>query len=292
MKIRFPLYVLVFILCMTMLTGCLRDTPPATEQATAPQETQLPETLPENMTDEERLRYAVKWFDKNFSFTMEYLFENAPINGVRQRTEQVFGNDGSWSMVTTQEIWNDINGQRQETTDYHYYRYEDSQLICYSKLAGESQVRIEITEKQLAEIQESKGYLVGAPTFMPDYLEGLYVIQPSGNDAVTVFGYWLPVDKVIEDRTVLSTYMQNVLNLSGKSYPSDASAGILVIFEVDAQTLRPISLTCLFQELKPYILSSNALIADGASDKDPMIVTYVFDFDLPDTAAIPEAISK
>lgn len=221
---------------------------------------------------------------------MTYKYTNLAINGMEQTTEQVFGKDGSWSMVTEHQVWNHRNDQKQEETGRFYYCYEDSQLVCYHDTDGKDLRRTVITDNYREEIEDSKDCMVGLRALMPEYLEGLYVTHPTGNDAITVLAYWLPVEEVMADVTMLSAYVNNAFGLSGNTYPSEANAGILTILEIDTETCQPISLSYIFHELEPYVLSAGAQSGEAAFDMDFMTMWYTFDYDLPDSAPVPEGM--
>ena len=234
-------------------------------------------------TDRELLIAAEKWLGKDFSFTMTYEFMNLAINGMQQRSELVFGKDGSWSMQTERQAWDHSTDYSYEETARFYYRYEGSQLVCYSNIDGDEPQRIAISDSSRKEIEASKALMVGVPALMPDYLEGLYVTNPVGNNAVTVLAYWLPVEKVLADDTMLSAYVNNAFALSGNTYPPEANAGILTVFQIDTQTCQPISLDYMFHEVKPYVLSAGAQSGEEALDADFMTMSYSFDYDIPET---------
>ena len=269
----------ILAVLIILLAGCSYTGEQPGEQA-KPQQSEK--------TERELLDAAAEWLEKDFSFTMDYQYMNLAINGMRQRSEQIFGQDGSWSMVTERESWDHRTDYRQKEASEFYYRYEDSQLVCYYSIAGEEPQRDVITDSGKKEMEDSKALLVGVSALMPDYLEGLYVTQPTGNDAVTILAYWLPVDQVMADRTMLSAFVNNAFAMSGNTYPSDAKAGILVLFEMDAQTYCPIAVSYMFHEVKPYVLSSGALSGEYALNADFMIMSYTFDFNIPDTIEVPE----
>ena len=272
----------ILTLCVILFAGCSQGEQTVLYQGeqTGPQQSE--------MTDRELLTAAEDWLGKDFSFTVTYEYMNLAINGMQQRTEQVSGKDGSWSMLTERQVWDHSTDYRQEETAQFYYRYEGSQLVCYHNADGEGPQRTVISDRDREEMEDSKALMVGVSALMPDYLEGLYVTQPVGNDAVTVLAYWLPVEKVMSDNTMLSVYVNSAFALSGNIYPPDADAGILTILEVNTQTCQPISLSYMFQELKPYVLSTGAQSGEAVFDTDFMTMCYNFDYDIPNTVTVAE----
>lgn len=282
----------ILTLCVILFAGCSQGEQTELhkgDQTEPNKHAEINEQIQQSeRTEQELLAAAADWLEKDFSFTVTYKYMYLAINGVQQRTEQVFGEDGSWSMLTERQMWDHSSDYQQEETAQFYYRYEGAQLVCYSNVDGKGPQRAVLSERDKEEMEASKALMIGTPALIPDYLEGLYVTQPEGNNAVTVLAYWLPVEKVMADSTMLSVYVNNAFALSGNTYPPEADAGILTIFEVDTQTCQPISLSYLFHEVKPYVLSTGAQSGEAAFDTDFMTMCYSFDYDILDTVAVPE----
>lgn len=278
----------ILTLCAILFAGCSQGKQAGLHQdeQTEPQQSEQSQQI--ERTDRELLSAAEEWLKKDFSFKVTFAYTNLAINGMQQCSEQVTGRDGSWSMLTERQMWDHRTDYRQEEAAQFYYCYEDSQLVCYYDVEGEGPERTVISEHNREEIEDSKALMVGIPALMPEYLENLYVTKPTGNDAVIVLTYRLPVDKVMADSTILSVYVNNAFALSGNTYPPEADAGILTIFEVDTQTCQPISLSYMFHEVKPYMLSTGAQSGEAALDTDFMTMYYEFDYDIPNTVAVPE----
>lgn len=231
---------------------------------------------------------AVKrWLEKDVSFIMSYQYMDLAIHGTSQKTTQVYAADGSWSMIIQRKVWDHTTDYDSQETGEFYYRYENSQLICYSSIDGEAPQRITVSRSEKEEMDDSKAYLVGAPALLPEYLEDLSVTQ---TDTATVITFRLPVEKVIADSTVLSVFINNAFTLAGQEYKNEYNAMILCTLEADPQTLRPKSLSYDFSQLKPYLLSRGAQSGEEALDSDFITMTYTFDYNLSNSIPIPDRL--
>ena len=228
-----------------------------------------------------------KWLNQDFSFTMSYQYMNLAINGMSQQTTQCFAADGSWSFITQRKTWDHRTDYESEEKAEFYYRYEDSQLVCYSQTDGSAPQRITIGKQEKAEMDESKAYIVGAPALLPEYLEAFSVVQ---TESATILTFQLPVEKVMADSTILSMFVKNIFTLAGQEYKSEYHAMIICTLETDPKTLRPRNLSYDFSQLKPYILSDGAQNGEYALDTDFVTMTYSFDYELPDTTDIPDRL--
>lgn len=225
------------------------------------------------------------WLEKDFSFYIDYEYNNFPFNGLSQQTTQTFASDGSWHFSIKRRIWNHTTDQESlETTEY-YYRYEDSKLVCYSKMGVDTPARYVLTDTQQEAMKNDKENLVGVPALFPDYLQDLSTTQ---TNKTAIFTYSLPLEKVLASDTLLSSYVNYAFQLSGKEYDAKSAANILCAFEVNAQTHQPQNLTFDFSQLKPYVLTNGAQSAEFALETDFMTLSYIFDYDLCDTTEIPD----
>jgi hypothetical protein len=210
---------------------------------------------------------------------------NLAINGLSQETTQVFAADGCWSFQNQRKIWDHTANYESEENVEFYYRYEDSQLICYSIVNGNAPQRAVVTENGRKEMDDSKAYMIGVPGLLPDYLQDLSVTQ---TDDAAILTYTLPVEKVLADSTLLAVYIQNVFALSNYEYEPEGQLLIGCTFETDPETFQPKSLSFDFSQLKPYVLSNGAQSGEFALGADFMTMVYTFDYNLPSTIAIPE----
>lgn len=236
------------------------------------------------IAQQKELESVKKWLEEDFSFTMSYHYMDLARHGTSQQTTQVFAADGSWSMINQRKVWNHSTDYNSKEIGEFYYRYENSQLICYSSIDGQAPQRMVVSNGEKAEMDRSKAYLVGAPALLPVYLEGLSVTQ---TDSATILTFQLPVEKLIADSTVLSVFINNTFTLAGQEYKNEYNAVIFCTLEADPQTLQPKSLSYDFSQLKPYLLSSGAQSGEEVLDSDFITMTYTFDYDLPNSIQIP-----
>ena len=68
------------------------------------------------------------------------------------------------------------------------YRYEDSQLICYSIINGNVQQRAVLNKADQTAMNDSKAYMIGVPGLLPDYLQDLSVTQTDDAAVFTADG--------------------------------------------------------------------------------------------------------
>ena len=240
-----------------------------------------------SISQQKELASVKKWLEEDFSFTMSYQYMDLAHHGTSQQTTQVFAADGSWSMINQRKVWNHATDYNSQEIGEFYYRYENSQLICYSSIDGKAPQRIAVSNSEKVEMDRSKAYLVGAPALLPKYLEGLSVTQ---TDTATILTFQLPVEKIIADSTVLAVFINNMFTLAGEEYKSAYNAMIICRLEVTPETLQPKSLSYDFSQLKPYLLSSGAQSGEEALDSDFITMTYTFDYELPGSIQIPERL--
>ena len=275
----FP-FICIFLSLTLLLCGCTPNT--ADSDATATSSTSEAHTDTTSLDPQIALK---QWLEKDYSFTLAYQYMNLAINGISQETTRVFAADGCWSLKNKRKVWDHTTNYESEENAEFYYCYENSQLICYSTVNGNAPQRAIVTDNVRKEMDDSKGYMIGVPGLLPDYLQDLSVTQTSD---VAIFTYTLPVEKVMADTTLLAVYIQNVFALSNYEYQPEAKLLIGCTFETDPETFQPKSLSFDFSQLKPYVLSSGAQSGEYALNADFMTMVYTFDYNLLPTIAVPE----
>lgn len=236
------------------------------------------------ITSQDPLITLKQWLKTDFSFALSYQYMNLAVSGMSQETTQTFATDGSWLFNNRRKIWDHTTNYESEENAEYYYRYENSQLVCYSSIDGNTPQRIVLTEREKTDMDESKSYLVGVYGLLPNYMHNFAVNQ---SDGVTILNFQLPVEKVLADNTLLSVFVENVFSLSGVEYKSEYNVMIPCSFTVDSQTFQPKSLSYDFAQLKPYVLSNGAQSGEYVFDTDFLTMVYTFDYNLPDTIEIP-----
>jgi hypothetical protein len=206
--------------------------------------------------------------------------------GISQQINQTSAEDGSWSFFLQRKVWDHTLDYEQQTLAEYYYRYEDTKLVCYSKIDDGQPQRMELSDRERKELEKSKGDMVGVPGLLPDYLQDMSVSQ---TEDAAVFTFLLPVEDVLAETTILSVYIHNAMTLS---YRDSLPENLMVVctLEADPQTFQPRSLSYDFSQLKPYVLSEGTLSGEYALNTDFMKLVYTFDYDLPETTTIPKSM--
>lgn len=280
-KKTFFFHIVCTLLFITLLlSGCTTN---PTDSYTMPTSS-APETDTET-PPQEPLMILQQWLEKDCSFTISYQYMNLAINGISQKTTQTFAANGCWSFINQRKVWDHTADYESEENSNFYYCYENSELICYSLINGNSPQRAVVTKKERKAMDKSKEYMIGVPGLLPDYLQDLSVAQ---TDTAAIFTYTLPVEEVLADNTLLSVYIQNVFALSQHEYQPESTLLISCTFEAELETYQPKSVSFDFSQLKPYVLSSGAQSGEYAFDADFMTMEYTFDYNLPTTITVPE----
>ena len=273
-------FLCMFLSLTLLFCGCA----PITADPDTTPSSSAPETAPDTAS-QDPLIILKQWLGKDCSFTLSYLYMNLAINGLSQETTQVFAADGGWSFKNQRKTWDHTTNYEFEDNAEFYYRYEDSQLICYSIINGNTQQRTVLNKADQKAMDDSKAYIIGIPGLLPDYLQDLTVTQ---TDDAAIFAYTLPVEKVLADSTLLAVYVQNVFALSNYEYEPEGHLLIGCTFETDPETFQPKSLSFDFSQLKPYVLSKYAQSGEQSFETEFMTMVFTFDYNLPPTIAIPE----
>lgn len=226
-----------------------------------------------------------QWLNKDSSFTISYQYMNLAVNGMSQSITQTQAADGSWSFHNQRKVWYHTSDYEVEESAEFYYRYEGSQLVCYSSIDGSTPQRAQLSSRDIAAMDKDKASMVGILGLLPEYMQELSIVQT--NEAATI-SFRLPVDKVLEDETFLSMFVSNTFSLSGNEYKTAYNASILCTFETAPQTFQPKSVSYDFTEIKPYVLSSGAQSGEVAFEADFLTMEYTFDYNLPATTQIPD----
>jgi len=279
----------ILTFCAMLLAGCSQAAQPQVQPTeppqTQPQQTEPSQSLP---PEGELLANAAQWLNKDCCFIFTYQFYNPGVFGMAQRTEQIYCEDGSMLMVTARQTQRQGSQEIQEEMGVFYYVYEGDQYVCYSRIDDQKPQRGVVTEQVLKEMEASEALLVGIPCLLPNYLQGLGVAELMEEEGITVFSYWLPLDAVMEDSTILSVFVNNAFSFAGKTYPEDADARILVMLQVNTETCQPLAATCFFNEVIPYLLPESALTDEVLQDQSLMTVDYRFNYELTGTVQVPE----
>lgn len=263
-----------------LLCGCARDGSAPKTEANDPPGTTTP-TPPQDP-----LAAVKSWLEADFSFDISSEYMELAVFGISQKINQTSAADGSWSFFLQRKVWDHTLDYEQQTLAEYYYRYEDTKLVCYSKIDDGQPQRMELSDRERKELEKSKGDMVGVPGLLPDYLQDMSVSQ---TEDAAVFTFLLPVEDVLAETTILSVYIHNAMTLS---YRDSLPENLMVVctLEADPQTFQPRSLSYDFSQLKPYVLSEGTLSGEYALDTDCMTLVYTFDYNLSETTTIPKSM--
>lgn len=264
--------IVCMLLCIILLfSGCDASTPGAETELTEP--------------TRDPVACVREWLEKDFSFELSYEYKNLAVNGMSQDTTQITAADGSWYFRSMRKTWDHRYDYEYSEEAAFYYIYEDSQLVCYSRIGDDAPERMVLTEQEKAELEESKAVMVGVPGLLPSYAQDFLVTQ---TDSAVNISFRLPVEAVLADHTLLSVFVSNAFAMADIAYKSEYNLMILCTFEIDPHTFQPKSLAYDFSQLKPYILCNGAQEGEWALNRNFVTMVYTFDYDLKDTTIFPK----
>lgn len=276
------LFVLCIILLLFLLCSCHFSIPvteasePLTTEAIA--ETETPDTLTQ-------IRQSLS---QEFSYVVDEMYMNLASDGFSQTVCQDSSVDGSFHFQMDFHQWNHFSDYDVSDIKDFYYQYEDNSMACYAKFNDDTPTRMLMTEDEETDLYATKDQIVGAQALLPDYLTDF---ADAGNQTETglhCFTYRLALSDILSDRTLLSSYISNVCASYGYTYRPSDDLSVTVTLCTD-DSMRPISITHDFSELKPYVLSDGALSGETAFETDLMYLTYTFNYNLPQSVSVPES---
>lgn len=287
----------IAILCSTILGICFLTSPKEKPQKSEDSAPKPSISSPDNTTEPsdhtstvpqgDDLSVLKEQLSQKWNFQISYRYMHLAYNGFSQETIQTYAKDGSFSSSTERSYWDHTRNYEESTSAEFYYRYEDNDLICYSKENGSNSQRSVINAKTQREMETSRLMLVGPDGLLPKYLEDFE--KKTEN---TIYTFRLPVADILKDETLLSIFIQNAFALYGSEYDKNTDISILCTLETEPESLRPLKLEFDFSELKPYVLSSGALSGEYALDIDLMYMRYTFNADFADKISIPSIFSE
>lgn len=240
-------------------------------------------------SDEEAVSGKIKeWLSKDCSFSISMDYRNIAIDGFSHNIRQDNGVDGSFHFLSAFRQWDHPAEYEYEDKTEYYYQYEDGNLVCYVRMNDQEPVRGVLTAEVTEEIMRDKQKVVGAKGLLPDYMTNAEYKPSEEDETLAVYTYQLPLKAVLQDGGMLSSFVQNAIMISGKMDAVRQDVHILAKFTVEADTLKPISLTFDFGELKPHLFSEGALSGEFALGMDLMKMQYTFDYQLEKQIPVPQ----
>lgn len=282
----------LMLCCVVLLWGCgtvepekitagCETTSETTEQPEPVSSTQEPDTEAKLEAVREQLG------DGACTFSLSQMFQNFAKNGFSSTITQTQAQDGSFSFVTQNRIWDHQENTDQTSAAAFYYIYEDKQLVCYVSYDGGEWERSEIDLQSRVSLNLSRANMVGAQALLPQELTDLEEAEPDeqGNPQLT---FRVPVETVMQGANMQASYLNRVFSAQGVAYDAEWGLYLTCTVSYDAETFRPIRLSVDYSEVKPYVLTDGALSAEFAFDTDLMTTVYEFSFALPETTSLPE----
>lgn len=288
---------IVFLCIAVFLCGCnnaaqntpITSAPEATQPSTAVQT--IPTTVPETTVPEtteaqpDPLVLLRQWLEQDCSFSVSAKYTNLAISGFIQDITQIQAVDGGWYFRNEMNVWIHPNNYEYQEVGEFYYCYEGDLLVCYSQIADNPPQRQVLSLSDEQSLAVGRSQTVGALGLLPYYVQDFTVVQEGGHAICT---YALPVDYVMSETSLLSSYLRNVFSLCGLQTIPAPNLYIFCTFIADAETLQPQTLTVDFSQLKPYVLSPGAQSGEGALDTSLVFVEYTFNYQLEDVIIVPE----
>ena len=298
---------LLLLLCFAFLfSGCAKTAPPVEADTESEEETDVldakdeapvdTETPPEEPEQEApvsdkgspgpltRMRMQM---NGNYSFNLSMNYTNLLVNGISQDVVQEYAENGDFHFTTTARQWDHGTETDITTKGEYYYRYENGELVCYSKINDGETERRELTFDDFQEIKDTERDSISVNAIFPSYIESLTDEGIDEETGCALYTFTLPVGKVLSDQTMLSNLVTYAYYLSGNLYDPTIPINIGCTVYADADSLRPLKVVYDFTELKPYVLSDGALSGEFALDSDLMSMTYMFYYDLLAKLEIP-----
>lgn len=283
-----PVVLCLFLLCI-LLCACHPSAPVKEASESLTSETTT-ETVAETVAETEApdtLAQIRQSLSQEFSFVVDEMYMDLASDGFSQTICQDSSSDGSFHFRMDFHQWDYLSDYDVTDIKDFYYQYEDNSMVCYAKFNEDAPTRMLMTKNDEADLNATKDQLVGAQALVPDYLTDF---ADAGRDenGLQCFTYRLPLSDILSDNTLLSSYISNVCAFFCYTYLSSDDLSVYVTVCTD-DSMRPVSVTHDFSELKPYVLSEGALSGEAAFETDLMHLTYTFDYDLPQSVPVPES---
>ena len=278
---------------MIFLSSCgdaPTDTPSVSVQETiqpsSAAQTVPPTTVPETTAGKlDPLVTLRQWLEKDCSFTVAAQYTNLAISGFTQDISQIQAADGGWYFRSEVHIWAHSNNYEHQEVGEYYYRFEDERLVCYQRIADNPPQRAVLSLADEQSIAVGRSQMVGAQGLLPYYVMD-FAVELEGETAVCT--YALPVDYLMYETSMLSSFLGNVFSLCGLQSIPAPELYIVCTIVADAETLQPQTLTVDFSQLKPYVLSTGAQSGEYALETDFLTMQYTFCYQLENMIIVPE----
>lgn len=229
-----------------------------------------------------------EWFSKECSFSIFMEYRNLVFDGYSQEIRQENGSDGGFHFVSLFKHWDRLSNYEFEEKAEYYYQFENGNLVCYMMRNDQNPSRGVLSTEDTKMLLEDKQRVVGVEVLLPEYLESFEFKKSQEDETRTLCTFLLPLKYVLEDAGAIASHINTAMSMSGKDDVADQDVSIHAELIVESDTLKPLSLTLSFDELKPYLFSDGALSGEFAFGMNLMSMTYEFDYQLLEKIHVPE----
>ncbi len=296
-------FLVIFLLVALLLSACGTEraeptdaqVSPTVSTAPSPEPTEAATEAPTEPTQEvteaptepSALSIIGEWLDQELSYTVYSEYMHLAYNGFSHEIRQETALDKSFHFIDIQRQWDHTNDAEYSSQMEYYYQYEGSNYVCYMKKDDQPGERYVYAAGQEQSLFDSRYLMVGSEVLLPSYLQDFSLSEEAAETGNRVCTFSLPLQSVMKNGSLLSNFIDVSFQFYGTEYDPSLELNLYCTLEVEPETLRPVSLTYNFDELKPYILSSGALSGEYAFNIDLVRFAYTFDYNLAETTSIP-----
>ena len=228
------------------------------------------------------------WLSKECSFSMSMEYRNLVFDGYSHEIRQENAVDGGFHFVSLFKQWDRLSNYEYEEKAEYYYQFEDGDLVCYMKMNDQNPSRGVLSKEDTRMLLADKQRVVGIEVLLPEYMENFEYAESTEQENQTICSFALPLKRILEEPSMMANLVYNAMSMSGEDAVAKKNVSVLAELIVETDTLKPLSLTYDFDELKPYLFSDGALSGEFAFDIDLMSMTYEFDYQLHERIHVPE----
>ena len=273
------LLILALLLTCSGQVCALAEEPPAA--------TEEPDAAPETEMSVERARELLgPWLEQDCSFGTHFLcLEEPELCWMEERIDQNCGADDSFSFVISLRRWDRETEQELEEGHWYYYAWENDKYVCTMK-HGDSPVESSaLSRRDQEDLHRSRGQFIGVESLLPACAEDFRREEAEEEPELLCLRCTLPLEWILQEHPLLAQRLLYVLEQKGlEEYPEGLR--VELAFSVEKESFRPRCLRYDFSELIPGLFPE----AEAAEDGPVLEMEYRFDFELAETAPMPEVL--
>lgn len=229
-----------------------------------------------------------EWFSEECSFSLFMEYRNLVFDGYSHEIRQENASDGGFHFVSLFKQWDRLSNYEYEEKAEYYYQFEDGNLVCYMMMNDQNPSRGVLSSEDAQMLLADKQRVVGVEVLLPEYLESFEFKKSQEDETQAICTFSLPLKRVLEEAGMMASLIHNSMSMSGKDDVAVQDVSVYAELIVESDTLKPLSLTFSFDELKPYLFSDGALSGEFAFGMNLMSMTYEFDYQLLEKIHVPE----